>query len=68
MIEFTEAQEDKLAEHLNVSKDMLESFYDMLNALGFNIHFFRDGTLNEFDKLNEDILNQIDSVFELTKF
>ena len=65
MIEFTEAQEDKLAEHLNVSKDMLESFYDMLNALGFNIHFFRDGTLNEFDKLNQNINDSKDRLKEL---
>ena len=65
MIEFTEAQEDKLAQHLNVSKDMLESFYDMLNALGFNIHFFRDGTLNEFDKLNQNINDSKDRLKEL---
>ena len=65
MLEFTDAQEDKLAEHLNVSKDMLESFYDMLNALGFNVHFFRDGTLDEFDKLNENIHNSQDRLKEL---
>ena len=65
MIEFTDAQEDKLAEHLNVSKDMLESFYDMLNALGFNIHFFRDGTLNEFDKLNQNINESKERLKEL---
>lgn len=65
MLEFTDAQEDKLAEHLGVSKDMLESFYDMLNALGFNIHFFRDGTLDEFDKLNENIHNSQDRLKEL---
>jgi len=67
MLEFTEAQEDKLAEHLGVSKDMLESFYDMLNALGFNIHFFRDGTLDEFDKLNKNIHDSQDRLKELKK-
>ena len=65
LIEFTDAQEDKLAEHLNVSKDMLESFYDMLNALGFDIHFFRDGTLNEFDKLNDNINTSKERLKEL---
>ena len=37
----------------------------MLNALGFNVHFFRDGTLDEFDKLNENIHNSQDRLKEL---
>lgn len=65
MLEFTDAQEDMLAKHLGVSKDMLESFYDMLNAQGFDIHFFRDGTLDEFDKLNENIHASQDRLKEL---
>ena len=67
MLEFTDAQEDALAKHLGVSKDMLESFYDMLNALGFDIHFFRDGTLDEFDKLNNNIHDSQEKLKELKK-
>ena len=47
-----------------------EKTYEEINEENIN-KFFKDEISlekNEFDKLNEDILNQIDSAFEITKF
>ena len=47
-----------------------EKTYQEINEENIN-KFFKDEISlekNEFDKLNEDILNQIDSAFEITKF
>ena len=64
-VQFTDSQEEKLAEHLGISKDMLESFFSMLNALGFNIHFYKDGSDKDFTKLNEDIDSSKKRLMEL---
>ena len=64
-LQFTDAQEQQLADHLGVSTDMLESFFNMLNALGFDIHFYKDGTDTDFTKLNEDIENSRKNLLDL---
>ena len=47
-----------------------EKTYEEINEENINKFFKYEISLekNEFDKLNEDILNQIDSTFEITKF
>lgn len=53
-IEQTDEQVDKLAQRLKVSKEVVESLMkEMRSVFGYDIHFFKDGTLQEYDALQE---------------
>lgn len=53
-IEYTDEQLDKLAQRLKVSKEVIETLMKELRSVfGYDMHFFKDGTLQEYDALQE---------------
>ena len=65
-----EASDDQialLAEHYGVSVDLIESLFDQLKAMGFNIHFYRDGGFEDFEKLDKQIEESQTALKELKK-
>lgn len=53
-IEYTDEQLDMMAERLKVSKEVIETLMKELRSVfGYDMHFFKDGTLQEYDALQE---------------
>ena len=61
----TDEQVAKLAEHLGVSVDLVESFFDQIKAIGGNVDIYRNGGFDSFKKLDEQINNSRDKLKEL---
>lgn len=65
-----EASDDQLAllaEHYGVSVDLIESLFDQLRAMGFNLHLYRDGGFEDFEKLDKQIEDSQNALKELKK-
>ena len=65
-----EASDDQLAllaEHYGVSVDLIESLFDQLRGMGFNLHLYRDGGFEDFEKLDKQIEDSQNALKELKK-
>ena len=53
VITMTDQNLDAVAEHYGVSKDLILSLMNELNATGSRIHFFTDGQMQQLEEVNE---------------
>ena len=53
--DLTDEQLNNLAEHFEVSTDVIEAFFDQIRATGGEIHLWRDGGFEDFKQLDDNI-------------
>lgn len=53
VISMTDQNLDAVAEHYGVSKDLILSLMNELNATGSRVHFFTDGQMQQLEQVNE---------------
>ena len=63
--DLTDEQLDNLAEHFQVSTDVIEAFFDQIRATGGEVHIWRDGGYEDFDNLNKNIDESKEKLQEL---
>lgn len=63
--DLTDQQLNNLAEHFEVSTDVIEAFFDQIRATGGEVHLWRDGGFEEFAELDKNIEDSKSKLKEL---